>query len=43
MDILVLWLLCALVGSVLTGWSGAVLGLLLGPLGVIIAIFIAAK
>jgi len=43
MDFLVIWLLCAGVGAMLQGWQGAALGLMLGPIGVAIAVWMAAK
>ena len=43
MEFLVIWLLCAGVGAMMTGWQGAALGLLLGPIGVVIAIWQASK
>ena len=43
MEFLIIWLICAGVGALLTGWSGAALGLLLGPIGVVIAIIQSSK
>lgn len=43
MDFLIIWLLCAGVGAMMTGWSGALLGLFLGPIGVAIAIWQASQ
>lgn len=39
---LILWVVCAICGAMMRGSTGAILGLLLGPIGVIIAVIMGA-
>jgi hypothetical protein len=39
MELIIIWVICAVIGAMVNGPMGAVMGFLLGPIGLIIAIF----